>query len=77
MVGNRAATIYELEAGAGTAERLPTAVPMCWLGGTAQGIDWRVLKEQQRIPLPFRNPFFLELFFEVPTPRHRESVAKT
>jgi hypothetical protein len=59
MVGNRAATIYELEAGACSAEDLSPAAPMCWLGGTAQGIDWRVLKEQQYIPLSLRYPFFL------------------
>jgi hypothetical protein len=32
---------------------------MPWLSGAAQGIDWRVFKEQQHISLPFRNLFFL------------------
>jgi hypothetical protein len=39
---------------------------MCWLGGTAQGIDWRVFKEQQYIVLSLRNPFFLYLFLKCP-----------
>jgi hypothetical protein len=39
---------------------------MCWLGGSTHGIDRRVLKEQQYIPLSLRNPFFLQLFLKCP-----------
>jgi len=59
MVGDRAATIDELEARACMAESLFPAFPMCRLGSTAQGIDWKVFKEQQDIPLSLGNPVFL------------------
>jgi hypothetical protein len=59
MIGNRAATIYGLQAGTRATEGFFPAVPMPWLSGAAQGIDWRVFKEQQHISLPFRNLFFL------------------
>jgi hypothetical protein len=59
MIGNRAATVYGREAGACPAEDFAPAGPMCWLGGTAHGIDWRMFKEHQYIPLSLRNPFLL------------------
>jgi hypothetical protein len=59
MVGDRSAPIDELEARACTTENLFPAVPMCWLGGAAEGVDWQVLKEQQYVPLSFRNPILL------------------
>ena len=67
MVGNRAATIDELETRTRTAEHLFPAAPMCRFGSAAQRIDRRVLKEQQDIPLPLCNPFFLELFLKCPS----------
>jgi hypothetical protein len=59
MVGNRATTIYGLEAGACSAEEFFPTVPMCWLSGTAQGINWQMLKKQQDILSFLSNPFFL------------------
>jgi hypothetical protein len=59
MVGDRAATIDELETGTRTAENLFSAVPMCWSGGATEGIHRQVLKEQQDIYLFSRNPILL------------------
>ena len=67
MVGDRAATLDELETRTRTAEHLFSAIPMGWLGSTAEGIDWQVLKEQQDIPLFLRNPILLQLFLEYPS----------
>jgi hypothetical protein len=59
MVGDRAASLDELETRPRTLEHLFSAIPMGWLGSAAEGIDWQVFKEQQDIPLFFRNPILL------------------
>ena len=76
MVRDRAATIDELETRTCAAEDLFSAVPMCRLGGAAQGIDRQVLKEQQDIPLFLRNPCLSVVASGVPKLRYRGSAAE-